>query len=94
MKIDRNITYYGTLLSCGNKEEFPLIRNELKKRGVNYNELEKNGGILFFFQKEEFSKLPVDKTIRSSKKIKQYLPVDDDSGHSIYSVNNLFDIMN
>ena len=43
MKINRNITYYGTLLSRGNEDEFPLIRAQLNKRGVNYNELNKNG---------------------------------------------------
>ena len=72
MKINRNITYYGTLLSRGNEDEFPLIRAQLNKRGVNYNELNKNGGVLFFFEKEEFSKLPVDNTTLKNK-IAQYL---------------------
>lgn len=92
MKIDRNITYYGTLLSSGNREEFPLIRSQLNNRGVIYNELNKNGGALFFFEKDEFAKLPVDETT-SKNKIAQYLPVDDDNGHSIYKVNGLFDMM-
>lgn len=92
MKIDHNITYYGTLLSSGNKDEFPLIRTQLNKRGVNYSELKKNGGVLFFFEKKEFSKLPIDKNTPKDK-IKQYLPVDDDCGHSIYKVNGMFDMM-
>ena len=92
MKINLDITYYGTLLPSGNQAEFPLIRNQLKNRGINYSELNKNGGVLFFFEKKEFSKLPMDEDVPKNK-IKQYLPVDDDSGHSIYKVNGLFDIM-
>ena len=92
MKIDSTITYYGTLLPSGNQDEFPLIRDQLNKRGVNYNELKKNGGVLFFFEKKEFSKLPIEKNTPKGK-LEQYLPVDDDSGHSIYKVNGMFGFM-
>lgn len=90
LKIDPNIEYFGTLLPSGNAAEFPLIRDCLKNLGVNYQELTKNGGVLFFFDKNEICKLPSDDT---NYKIKQYLPVTENSGHSIYSVNNLFSWM-
>ncbi len=79
---------YGTLLTNGNNDEFPLIREQLKNRNIVWSEHSFNGSIIFYFDETQLDKLPTDK---SKSKIKQYLPVDDDSGHSIYRIEKILE---
>ena len=68
------------ILSGGNSFEFPELENELKRRDIraSYCTLKANGRI-FAIPAEDFRKLPRDKK-------GPYLG-DDDSGHSIYSLD-------
>jgi hypothetical protein len=76
---------FGTILPGGNQVEFPLIREQLKRRNVQFNEFRMDNGIIFYFDESQLDKLPTDDF---KVRIKQYLPVDDDSGHSISEIND------
>jgi hypothetical protein len=56
-------------------------RNQFIK---HMNEFHFNRSVIFYFNEIQLKKLPVDK--RDGKLIDQYLPVEDDSGHSIYRI--------
>ena len=40
---------FGTILPGGNQVEFPLIREQLKRRNVQFNEFRMDSGIIFYF---------------------------------------------
>jgi hypothetical protein len=87
--IDTNkIKKFGTILPGGNQDEFPLIREQLKKRNIEFNEFRMSNGIIFYFEESQLNKLPTDD---HKVKIKQYLPVDDNSGHSISEMNDILE---
>lgn len=78
---------YGTLLTSGNKDEFEDIRKQLNKRKVIWNEFHFNGSVIFYFNENQLKKLPIDK--QEGSKIDQYLPVEEESGHSIYRIEKM-----
>lgn len=79
---------YGLLLSSLNLDEVPLIRNQLKTRNVNWSEFKFKRSIIIYFDENQLQKLPTDD---SDSNIKQYLPVDDNSGHSIYRIEKILE---
>ncbi len=89
----KNMKRIGTILpgssACpgGNDCEFDDIRNELRDRNVVWKETEVGNGTVFWFYESELSKLPIDAERQGSSKFPQYLPVDEDSGHSIACVD-------
>jgi len=81
-----NLKQYGTLLPSGNSDTFDDIRRQLRSRRITwYERALKSGGVIFWMYESELHKLPADE----SEPIKEYLPVDDKSGHSIYLVNSM-----
>lgn len=85
---DGKIPMYGVLLSSLNLEEVPLIRNQLKTKNVNWSEFTFKGSIIIYFDENQLQKLPTDDSVSN---IKQYLPVYDDSGHSIYRIEKMLE---
>ena len=82
------IPLYGTLLTYGNRSEFPLIRAQLKQKNINWKEFHFNGSVIFYFDETQLDKLPIDEV---PDKVKQYLPVDEEAGHSIYRVEKMLE---
>lgn len=72
----------GCVLPSLNAYEFPLIKKQLKNRGVRYGfKRLKTGGGVFFFEKKEMRKLPKDDK-------GPYLPLDEETGYSVYNLNS------
>lgn len=79
---------WGAYLGGGNEYEFPLIREQLRRRGVAWTELELKGGcgVAFHFDSSQLARLPADEK-------GPYLPVRDDDGHTIYRMEGLLERM-
>lgn len=90
----------GILLPGGNSDEYRQIRAQLGARGVVFEEVgvghiggkarklvaapRGTAGRVFHFDAGEVPKLPTDER-------GPYLPVEEESGHSIYPVDKLLD---
>jgi hypothetical protein len=77
---------WGCFLPAGNRDEFPLMRELLHRRGVHFDEFEIRGAHFFVMPDTEKRKLPRDRK-------GPYIPVTEDSGHSIFEVT-VFQIAN
>lgn len=83
----------GTILPEGNKSEFEDIRKELRRLKVEWFErkIGQSRGIVFWFYESELSKLPSHPESQGQSKFSEYLPVDEESGHSISIIESLLE---
>lgn len=78
--------YHYCLLPSGNEREFPRIELRLKRLNIGASYAYTLGGRCYRIPSDKIHRLPKD--YHDEKGYGPYLPVDDDSGHSIYQLTH------